>query len=57
MTVIVNVFVAPTQVFATGVITKVAITGLEVALIAVKLGCPSVPLASTPMLNKVFVHG
>ena len=53
----VKVFVGPTQVFATGVITKVATTGLEVALIAIKLGCPSVPVASTPMLNSVFVHG
>jgi hypothetical protein len=57
LTVIVNVFVAPAQPFAIGVATKVAMTGLDVLFIAVKLGCPSIPVASTPMLNRVFVHG
>jgi hypothetical protein len=57
LTMIVNVLAAPEHVFAIGVTTKVAVTALDVLLIAVKLGCPSIPLASTPMLNIVFVHG
>jgi hypothetical protein len=57
LTVIVNVLAAPEHVLASGVTTKVATTMLDVPLIAVKLGCPSMPLASTPILNRVFVHG
>ena len=56
MTVMVKFRIVPTHVLAIGVTVKLAITGVEPALIAAKLGCPFVPLASTPILDTVFVH-
>jgi hypothetical protein len=55
-TVIVKVFVVPTQPFAVGVIVSVELTGAVPVFVAVKVAIFPLPLADKPIEASVFVH-
>ena len=55
MTVIVNVWAVPVQPFADGVTVIVAVTGLDVAFVAVNAAILPEPLAARPNEVVLFV--
>ena len=56
MTVIVEVWATPEQVFAVGVTVIVATSGVEPAFVVAKAAILPVPLAPRPMLVRLFVQ-